>query len=38
MKKRNIKLKKYGSIENEAEECNTWCIGKVMRMNMINGS
>ena len=34
----NMKLKKYGSIGNEAEEHNTWCIGKVMGTNMINGS
>jgi len=37
MKKRNMKLKKYESIENKAEECNIWCTGKVMEMNMTNG-
>jgi len=36
MRKKNIKLKKYGSIGNEAEEHNIWCIGKVIGMNMIN--
>ena len=37
MKKRNTKLKKYRSIGNVEKECNTWCIGKIMEMNMING-
>ena len=36
--KRNTKLKKYRSIGNMKEECNTWCIGKIMEINMINGS
>ena len=38
MKKKNTKLKKYGSIGKKAEECNTWCIRKIMGMNMINRS
>ena len=38
MRKKNIKSKKYGSIGNEAEKHNTWCIEKVMEMNMINRS
>jgi len=33
-----MKLKKYESIGNKAERCNTWYIGKVIGMNMINGS
>ena len=33
-----MKLKKYGSIENEAGEHNIWCTGRVMGMNMTNGS
>ena len=37
IKKKNTKLKKYKSIENEAEECNIWCIGKVMGISMTNG-
>jgi len=37
MKKRNMKLKKYGNIENMEEGCNIWCIRKVMEMNTING-
>jgi len=37
MMKKNIKSKKYGSIRNKAEEHNTWCIGKVIEMSMING-
>jgi len=37
MKKRNMKWKKLGSIENEEEECNTWCIERAMGMNMTNG-
>ena len=36
--KRNTKLKKYRSIGNMKEECNTWYIGKIMEINMINGS
>jgi len=31
-----MKSKKYESIENKVEEHNTWCIGKVMEMSMIN--
>jgi len=38
MRKKNTKLKKYESTGNEAEECSIWYIGKVMEMNMINGS
>ena len=38
MKKKNMKLKKYGSIENKAERYNTWYIGRVMETNMTNGS
>ena len=38
MRKKNMKLKKYESIGNKVEEHDTWCIGKVMRTNMINGS
>ena len=38
MKKKGMKLKKSGSIENEAEEHNIWYTGKVMEMNMINRS
>ena len=37
MRKKNIKLKKSGSTENEAEEHSTSYIGRVMEMNMING-
>jgi len=37
MRKKNMKWKKYGSIGHEDGECNTWCIGKVMETNMING-
>ena len=37
MKKRNMKSKKFRNIENVEEEHNTWYIGKVMGMNMING-
>ena len=33
-----MRWKKYGSIENEDEERSTWCTGKGMEMNMINGS
>jgi len=36
MKKRNIKSKKFGSIENEDIEYNIWCIGRVMEINMTN--
>jgi len=35
MKKKNTKLKKFGSIENEEEECNAWFIEKVMGTNMV---
>jgi len=38
MKKRNMKLKKYGSIGNKEERHNTWYTGRVMEMNTINGS
>jgi len=38
MKKKNMKSKKYRNIRNEVEEHNTWCIEKVIGMNMINGS
>jgi len=37
MKKKNMRWKKYGSIGNEDGEHNTWCIGKGMGMNTING-
>jgi len=37
MKKRNIKLKKPGSIKNKDREYNTWYIGRVMGMNITNG-
>jgi len=37
MRKKNMKWKKYRSIGHKDRECNTWCIGKVMGMNMING-
>ena len=36
MKKRNMKLKKYESIENKTGECNIWYTGKVMGTNMTN--
>ena len=36
MKKKNTKLKKYGSIENKAEEHNIWCTGRAMGMNITN--
>jgi len=36
IKKRNMKLKKLGNIENEDRECNIWYIGRVMGMNMTN--
>ena len=36
MKKRSIKLKKYGSIENKAEKHNIWCTGKVIGTSMTN--
>ena len=38
MKKRNTKLKKFRNIENMEERHNTWYIGKVMGMNIINRS
>jgi len=37
MKKRNMKLKKSGSIKNKDRKYNTWYIGRVMWMNMTNG-
>jgi len=37
MKKKNMKWKKYGSTGHEDGEHNTWCIGRAMGMNMING-
>jgi len=33
-----MKSKKYRNTGNEAEEHNTWCIGKVIGINIINGS
>ena len=36
MRKKNMKLKKYGSTGNKAGEHNTWCIRKVIEINMIN--
>jgi len=38
IKKRNIKSKKYRSIENEKEGHNTYYTGRATEMNMINGS
>ena len=32
-----MKLKKSGSIENEDEKHNTWCIERAIEMNTING-
>jgi len=37
MKKKSMKWKKYGSTGHENKKCNTWYIGRVMGMNMING-
>ena len=37
MRKKNMKLKKYGSTGNKAEEHNTWCIRRATEMNTING-
>ena len=37
MKKKNMKLKKYRSIENEEEGHNTWYTGRTTEMNVING-
>jgi len=37
MRKKNMKLKKSESIENEDGEHNIWYIGRAMEMNMING-
>jgi len=37
MKKKNMKWKKYGSTENEDGKLSTWCIGRAMEMNTING-
>jgi len=37
MKKKSMKWKKYGSTGHEDKERNTWYIGRVMGMNMING-
>ena len=36
MKKRNMKWKKSGSIENIEKEHNTWYIGRAMEINMTN--
>ena len=38
IKKKNMKSKKFGSIENKKGECNIWYIGRIMKMNMTNGS
>ena len=38
MKKRNMKLKKLGSIGNKDKKHNTWYIERAMGMNMTNGS
>jgi len=38
MRKKNMKLKKYRSIGNKAEEHNTWYIGKIIGISMINES
>jgi len=37
MKKRNMKLKKYGNIENKEDEPNISYTGRAMEMNTING-
>jgi len=37
MKKKNMRWKKYGSTEHKDEELSTWCIGRDMGMNTING-
>jgi len=37
MKKKDMKWKKYRSIEHEDKEHNTWCIGRAMGTNTING-
>jgi len=37
MRKKNMKWKKYGSTGNEDGEHNTWCTGKDMGTNTING-
>ena len=37
MRKKNMKWKKSGSIENVEEGHNTWFTGKAMEMNMTNG-
>jgi len=37
MKRKNMKLKKLGSIGNKAEEHNTSCIGRATEINMTNG-
>jgi len=36
MKKRNMKLKKFKSIENKEKKYNTWYIERVTGMNIIN--
>jgi len=36
-RKRNMRSKKLGSIENEVEEHSTSYIGRVMEMNITNG-
>ena len=36
MKKKNTKLKKYRSIENEEEGHNIWCTERGMEINTIN--
>ena len=37
MRKKNMKWKKLGSIENVKEGCNTWFTGKAIKMNTTNG-
>ena len=37
MRKKNMKLRKLGSIGNEAKEYNISCIRRATKMNMING-
>ena len=37
MRKRNIRPKKSGSTENEAERHSTSYIGRIIEMNMTNG-
>jgi len=38
MRKKNMKLRKLGNIENGVDGHNISCIGRAMEMNMINRS